>query len=180
LTTTKQEAYWFNLSEKGEIMMRRYSSRFVTLIIIGVLLGLIHTDFIEESIAGSSKAILVNVEQQVLYAVDDYKIVYEFDVITGQPGKETTSGKFKITRKIEDYTSKTYKVPMPYTMFFSKDGKAIHGTKWATIRSYIHAYVNESVGSMGCVGLTEEDARALFEWAPVGTTIAIIDEATEE
>jgi lipoprotein-anchoring transpeptidase ErfK/SrfK len=138
------------------------------------------TAFAKDSEAGPRKVILVNVEQQVLYALDDFKIVYEFDVVTGRPGKETTTGKFTVTRKIEDYTSKKYKVPMPYTMFFSKDGKAIHGTKWATLRSYVHAYITESVGSMGCVGLTEDDARALFEWTPVGTPIAILDEATEE
>ena len=147
-------------------------------IIIGCL-GLMLTAFAKDSEAGP-RVILVNVEQQVLYAIDDYKIIYEFDVITGQPGKETTTGKFKVTRKIKDYTSKKYKSEMPYTMFFSKDGKAIHGTKWATLRSYLHAYVTESVGSMGCVGLTEDNARTLFEWAPVGTTIAILDEATEE
>ena len=136
--------------------------------------------FASSAIAKSSKVILVNVDQQVLYALDNYKIVYEFDVITGQPGKETHAGRFSVFKKIEDYTSKKYKAPMPYTMFFSKDGKAIHGTKWATIRSYLHVYVTESVGSMGCVGLTEDDARTLFEWAPMGTTIVIIDEAIEE
>ena len=55
---------------------------------------------------------------------------------------------------------------MPYSMFFSKDGKAIHGTSWATLRSYLHAYLTESVGSMGCVGLTEDDAKELYEWTP--------------
>ena len=148
--------------------------------IVAVSLGLMLTAFVEDSNAGPRKAILVNVDQQVLYAVDNYKIIYEFDVITGHPGKETEAGKFSIFKKIEDYTSKKYKAPMPYTMFFSKDGKAVHGTKWATLRSYLHAYVTESVGSMGCVGLTEDDARTLFEWAPIGTAIVILDEATEE
>ena len=148
--------------------------------IVAVSLGLMLTAFVEDSNAGPRKAILVNVDQQVLYAVDNYKIIYEFDVITGQPGKETEAGKFSIFKKIEDSTSKKYKAPMPYTMFFSKDGKAVHGTKWATLRSYLHAYVTESVGSMGCVGLTEDDARTLFEWAPIGTAIVILDEATEE
>jgi len=136
--------------------------------------------FVEDSDAGLKKAILVNVHDQVLYAVDDFKIVYEFDVITGRCGKETTAGKFTVFKKIEDYTSKKYKVEMPYTMFFSKDGKAVHGTKWATLRSYLHAYLTESVGSMGCVGLTEDDARTLFEWTPVGRPVVILDEAIEE
>ena len=160
--------------------MRRVRTGIINqiMIFLGLVLGL--TVFAENSHAESRKVILVNVEQQVLYAVDDYKIVYEFDVITGRSDKETTPGKFKVTRKIKDYTSKKYKAPMPYTMFFSEDGKAIHGTKWASLRSFLHVYVTESVGSMGCVGLTEDNARTLFDWAPVGTTIAILDEATEE
>ena len=28
---------------------------------------------------------------------------------------------------------------------------------------------------MGCVGLTEYDARELFEWAPIGTPIVILE-----
>ena len=117
------------------------------------------TAFVEDSEAGPKKAILVNVHDQVLYAVDDFKMVYEFDVITGRPGKESSAGKFAVFKKIEDNTSKKYKAEMPYTMFFSKDGKAVHGTKWATLRSYLHAYVTESVGSMGCVGLPECQPR---------------------
>jgi len=161
-------------------MMRRFQILMQFGVIMIVSLGLMLTAFVEDSDAGPKKAILVNVHDQVLYAVDDYKIVYEFDVITGRPGKETTAGKFAVFKKIEDYTSKKYKAPMPYTMFFSKDGKAVHGTKWATLRSYLHAYLTESVGSMGCVGLTEDDARTLFGWTPVGTPVVILDEATED
>ena len=160
--------------------MRRFQILMQFGVIMIVSLGLMLTAFVEDSDAGPKKAILVNVHDQVLYAVDDYKIVYEFDVITGRPGKETTAGKFAVFKKIEDYTSKKYKAPMPYTMFFSKDGKAVHGTKWATLRSYLHAYLTESVGSMGCVGLTEDDARTLFGWTPVGTPVVILDEATED
>ena len=160
--------------------MKRISPSVQLGVIFIVCLGLVLITFVEASHAGPKKAILVNVHDQILYAVDDYKIIYEFDVITGQPGKETTPGKFTIFKKIEDYTSKKYKVPMPYTMFFSKDGKAVHGTKWATLRSYLHVYITESVGSMGCVGLTEDNAGTLFGWAPVGTPVVILDEATED
>ena len=69
---------------------------------------------------------------------------------------------------------------MPYTMFFTDDGKAIHGTQMATLRSYLHAYLAESVGSEGCVGLTDDNALALFEWAPVGTPVVVIAEEKEK
>ena len=69
---------------------------------------------------------------------------------------------------------------MPYSMFFSEDGKAIHGTQWAAVRSFLHSYLTESVGSQGCVGLAEDDAKTLFAWAPVGTPVVILDMEEEE
>ena len=130
--------------------------------------------------AEGAKIIYVVTEEQKLYAWEGNTLTYEFDVVTGRPGKETHPGVFNVSRKYEDYTSKTYGAEMPYTMFFSDDGKAIHGTNWATLRSYVHAYVHEGVGSMGCVGLTSEDARTMFEWAPMGTRIVVLQEETED
>ena len=130
--------------------------------------------------AAGPKIIYVVTEEQKLYAWEGNTLAHEFDVVTGRPGKETHPGVFNVSRKYEDYTSKTYDAEMPYTMFFSDDGKAIHGTNWATLRSYVHAYVHESVGSMGCVGLTTDDARTMFEWAPMGTRIVVLEEETEE
>jgi len=69
---------------------------------------------------------------------------------------------------------------MPYTMFFTADGKAIDGTQMATLRSYLHSYLTESVGSQGCVGLTDDNAMALLEWAPVGTPVVIITDEEEK
>ena len=120
------------------------------------------------------KIIYVVTDDQKLYAWEGNKLLYEFDVVTGRPGKETHPGVFKIFRKHKDYTSKTYGSPMPYTMFFTKDGKALHGTQWAILRSYVHAYITESVGSHGCVGLTSEDAKTLFDWAPVKTRVVLL------
>lgn len=126
--------------------------------------------------APKNKEIQVFIEQQILVALEDGEEVYNFDIVTGRDGKETTAGRYQIFRKHEKYTSKTYGSEMPYTMFFTKDGKAIHGTQMATLRSYLHSYLTESVGSQGCVGLTDDNALALFEWAPVGTPVVVITE----
>ena len=136
--------------------------------------------FGEEKAEQGLKVIYVVTDDQKLYAWEGNKLVYEFDVVTGRPGKETVPGVFSIFRKHEDYTSKTYGSPMPYTMFFTQDGKAIHGTEWATLRSYVHAYITESVGSHGCVGLTREDAKSMFEWAPMKTRIVVLEEEPDE
>jgi len=123
-----------------------------------------------------NKQIQVFIEHQVLIAFENGEEIYKFDIVTGRDGKETTAGTYHVFQKYEKYTSKTYGSEMPYTMFFTEDGKAIHGTQMATLRSYLHAYLAESVGSEGCVGLTDDNAMALFEWAPVGTPVVVITE----
>jgi len=129
--------------------------------------------------SSAKKEIHVNIEQQTLTAFENGSEVYKVDVITGQNGKETTAGRYSIFRKEKKYTSKTYGSEMPYTMFFTADGKAIHGTHMSSLRSYLHAYLTESVGSQGCVGLIDDDAKALFEWAPIGTPVVIISDIKE-
>ena len=87
---------------------------------------------------GGVKIIYVITDDQKLYAWEGNELAYEFDVVTGMPGKVTHAGVFHITRKCEDYTSQTYRSKMPYSMFFTADRKAIHATKLATLRSYLH------------------------------------------
>ena len=126
--------------------------------------------------AVADKEIHVFVDKQVLVALENGEEVYNFDIVTGRAGKETAAGRYSVFRKHEKYTSKTYGSEMPYTMFFTQDGKAIHGTQMATLRSYLHTYLTESVGSQGCVGLTDDNAKALFDWAPVGTPVIVVNE----
>ena len=130
--------------------------------------------------SAAKKEIRVFIERQILIALENDEEIYNFDIVTGRDGKETTAGRYKIFRKHEKYTSKTYGSEMPYTMFFTNDGKAIHGTQMATLRSYLHSYLTDSVGSQGCVGLTDDNAKALFEWAPMGTPVIVITEAAEQ
>jgi len=153
----------------------RVHSRIARTISLIGLLGMACVAWSAES--AGKKEIQVFIEEQVLRALEDGKEVYSFDIVTGQDGKETTAGRYQVFRKHEKYTSKTYGSEMPYTMFFTQDGKAIHGTQMATLRSYLHSYLTESVGSEGCVGLTDDNAKALFEWAPMGTPVVVVSES---
>jgi len=144
------------------------------LVFAGILLIAASTSLAEET--KKKQEIQVFIDEQVLIALENDEEVYSFDIVTGRDGKETTAGRYKIFRKHEKYTSKTYGSEMPYTMFFTEDGKAIHGTQMATLRSYLHSYLSDSVGSQGCVGLTDDNAKALFDWARVGTPVIVITE----
>ena len=160
-------------------MMANHFGRVFTHIIcrsVLVSLFLIITSPVWGGETSKGKEIQVFIERQILIALENGEEIYSFDIVTGRDGKETTAGTYKIFRNHEKYTSKTYGSEMPYTMFFTEDGKAIHGTTMATLRSYLHSYLTESVGSQGCVGLTDDDAKALFAWAPVGTPVIVISE----
>lgn len=162
----------------GSIMARHLESALLHKICLPVFAGffLILTTTAWSDETTKSKEIQVFIERQILVALENGEEVYSFDIVTGREEKETTVGRYKIFRKHKKYTSKTYGSEMPYTMFFTDDGKAIHGTQMATLRSYLHSYLTESVGSAGCVGLTDDNAKALFDWAPVGTPIVVISE----
>ena len=146
-------------------------------VLVGLLLIIAATAWGDD--AAAKKEIRIFIDRQVLFAFENGEEIYSFDIVTGRDGKETTVGTYPIFRKHEQYTSKTYGSEMPYTMFFTKDGKAIHGTQMATLRSYLHSYLNDSVGSQGCIGLTDDDAKALFDWAPVGTPVVVLSEEVD-
>jgi lipoprotein-anchoring transpeptidase ErfK/SrfK len=130
--------------------------------------------------AAPPKQLRVYIDRQVLVALEGEKKVHTFDVVTGSEGKETEAGNYKILKKHQKYQSKTYGSEMPYTMFFTTDGKAIHGTLAANLRSYLQSSVTKSLGSHGCVGLKDDAAKILFDWAPVGTPVVVVRGLKEE
>ncbi len=126
------------------------------------------------SAEGADKRITVDLDNQLLKAYSGEELVFDYHAVTGSCAKWTHPGNYQVDRKVEDYVSQTYDVPMPYTMFFTDDGKAIHGTSFATIRSFLHVYISDKVGSKGCVGISNSNARELYEWAPVGTPVIVL------
>jgi lipoprotein-anchoring transpeptidase ErfK/SrfK len=98
-------------------------------------------------------------------------------VETPQPTHVFTNlGRFKIQRKHEIYRSRAYNVQMDYAMFFTADGKALHQYHGAVPLSVVRTFrgkVSEWFGPHGCVRLSEPDARALFEWAPLGSAVEV-------
>ena len=65
---------------------------------------------------------------------------------------------------------------MNYAMFFTHDGKALHqyhGIVPLSIVRTARSNVSEWFGSHGCVRLAEADAKAMYEWTTVGTTVQV-------
>jgi hypothetical protein len=102
--------------------------------------------------------------------------------VIGPAGKKkisifpTVPGTFHISRKDRVHRSAKYNAQMNFAMFFSADGKAIHqyhGIAPLSLVRTLKSGVSDWFGSHGCVRLSEDDARALFDWTPIGTTVEI-------
>ena len=95
--------------------------------------------------------------QRMTVTVDGRKL-YEWPVATGADGYDTPSGEFKPFRmEIDHYSEEWDNAPMPYSIFFTMTGNAVHGT-----------YEQRSLGhavSHGCVRLSVKNAATL--WALV-------------
>jgi lipoprotein-anchoring transpeptidase ErfK/SrfK len=122
-----------------------------------------------------NKRIKVDLTRMKLYAYEGDKVVFEFHCTSGREGKETDPGLHRILRKEHPYRSKTYNVQMDYAMFFTKDGKAIHQSAYVTLRSFGMWAGMSFLGSHGCVGLAEADAKALYEWTPLHTVVEVVN-----
>ena len=117
------------------------------------------------SSASSGKWIDVNLSTQTLTAFEGQTAVLQATVSTGTRWYPTVAGTFKIYVK---YTYARMRGPgydlanVPYVMYFYR-GYGIHGTYW-------HNNFGTPM-SHGCVNMRTEDAKRLFNWAPVGTRV---------
>jgi hypothetical protein len=101
-------------------------------------------------------AVLITVDkssQQMTVAVDG-RPLHQWPVSTGRAGYDTPGGKFRAFRMERDHRSKEFDdAPMPFSIFFTEKGHAIHG-------SY-----DKRIGqpaSHGCVRLSPANAETLF------------------
>lgn len=121
---------------------------------------------------GGERWISVNLSSQYLVAYEGDVPVAETYVSTGRPGFDTPPGTFFVNSKIDSQTmegvlgGEYYNVPdVPYVMYFTDVGHAIHGTYW-----------HENFGAVmshGCINLPMGFAAWLYDWAPYGMRVEI-------
>ena len=105
--------------------------------------------------AGSTILININKAKQKMTVFVDGIQKYDWPVSTGRAGYSTPSGTYTATSMNEIWYSKEWdNSPMPHSIFFMKDGHAIHG-------SYEVKNLGKPV-SHGCVRIAPENATALY------------------
>lgn len=121
------------------------------------------------------KWIEVDLTNKVLYAYQYDKLIKTYLVSAGAPDTPTVTGQFKIYSKFVQQNmygsnvdgSSYFQPNVPWVNYFYSDF-AIHGNYWRPVSYFGH--VNSS---HGCVGLLDDDAEWIYNWAPIGTPVVI-------
>ncbi len=112
----------------------------------------------------NNKWIEVDLDKQRLYARQNGEIVYNMAVSTGLPWFPTVTGDFKLWAKVRSQqmtggsveNGTYYDLPnVPFVQYFY-NGYSLHGAYWH------HDFGKPR--SHGCVNLSLDDAKKLFEW----------------
>ncbi|HEY8137360.1 MAG TPA: L,D-transpeptidase [Methylocystis sp.] len=99
--------------------------------------------------------IRVDLGRQRITIVKNNEPPIVWKISSGRPGYETPTGRFIMQRMDADHFSDEYdQAPMPYAIFFSR-GLAIHGSTQPGLGR---------PASHGCVRLSVDHARDLYEW----------------
>lgn len=105
--------------------------------------------------ASAAVRIIIDKSQQKMTVFLDGVEKYEWPVSTGRAGYSTPSGTYTATSMNEVWYSKEWdNSPMPHSIFFMKDGHAVHG-------SYEVKTLGKPV-SHGCVRISPENATTLY------------------
>lgn len=111
----------------------------------------------------------------MLYAYDDTKLFMKEPISTGLEFTPTPRGTFTIFKKTPSrymqgpapgLSTEFYDLPgVPWDLYFTEGGAVIHGAYW-------HNKFGQK-WSHGCVNLSLENAKKLYEWADIGTPVIV-------
>ncbi|MGC9334752.1 MAG: L,D-transpeptidase family protein, partial [Anaerolineae bacterium] len=122
------------------------------------------------------KRIEIDISKQRFYAYEGDKLVYNFPTSTGLPGRDTATGHFEVLDKIPMAYSSIWRLKMPYWLGIYYVGRIENGIHALPIRpdgSVMWGGLLGQRASYGCVILSTEAARIIYDWAEIGTKVRI-------
>lgn len=124
-----------------------------------------HGDFVwnEDGVPGGAVTIAIDLDSQILSVFRDGHEIGSAVILYGADGHDSPAGTHSILGKARHYVSRTYDAAMPYTLWLTDDGVAIHASD-----------VRRGRATHGCVGVPSAFAERLFGQARVGDPVTII------
>lgn len=129
----------------------------------------------KETPKDTKKRIVVDLSDETLTAYDGDTVFMKETISRGVEENPTPVGMFSVYKKtpsrymqgpLPGETDEYYDLPgVPWDLYFSPDGAVLHGAYWhddfGTPRSH------------GCVNQSPENARKLYQWADLGTSVIV-------
>ena len=125
----------------------------------------------------TQKHIVVNLGNETLTAYNaDGSVFMQAPISSGLDDTPTPLGTFTIFKKTPSrymegptpgVSEQAYDLPgVPWDLYFTAGGAAIHGAYWHDDFGQLHSH--------GCVNLPLENAKTLYPWADIGTTVTVV------
>jgi lipoprotein-anchoring transpeptidase ErfK/SrfK len=149
-------------------MARLKISLYFILIALFTHISVLHTDAVD-IFKEYEKVIWINQPKQIGIAYQEGKKLFEFPVITGDDESPTDQGIYVVKLKDENYYSRKYDTPMPYSIFFDLKGrKAIHEGEVPP------PAIKKELATHGCIHVEPPYIQRLYDWADEGETVVVI------
>lgn len=130
--------------------------------------------FAASTVTDFDKLIEVNIVTKQMYLYDHGNLTHTYPISAGAVATPTPVGQYKIYEKlaVQDMRgwnangTRYFQPHVRWINYFLPGGYAIHGNYWRP-QSWFGA-VNSS---HGCVSLPDTQAKEVYDWAPIGTTV---------
>lgn len=124
--------------------------------------------------ASFDKLIEVNVATKQMYLYDKGQLYKSYPISAGAPETPTLIGQFQIYSKlpVQDMRgfnangTRYFQPHVRWIMYWAPGGYAVHGNYWRPT-----SWFGARNSSHGCVSLPDSQAKEVYDWATVGTTI---------
>lgn len=130
--------------------------------------------FATSTAADFDKLIEVDVVTKQMYLYQKGELYKNYPISAGAAATPTPIGQYKIYQKLTIQDMRGFNVDgtrylqpnVRWVNYFKQGGYAIHGNYWRPTSWF--GVINSS---HGCVSLPEDQAKDVYDWAPIGTTV---------
>ena len=120
--------------------------------------------------------VIVDVSEQRMYVYENDVLIWNWPASTGEPGRGTAVGNWRILDKIPMAYASTWSLQMPYWMGIYWVGSIENGIHGPPINRYgqvmWEGYIGRPV-SYGCIILSSANVRTLYNWVEIGTPVIV-------
>ncbi|HVI60873.1 MAG TPA: L,D-transpeptidase, partial [Candidatus Saccharimonadales bacterium] len=121
------------------------------------------------------KLLVADINAKKMWAYQNGQQVNSWLISAGAPATPTPVGQFKVYAKysVQDMRGSNpdgtpYFQPHVRWVSYFYQGSAVHGVYWRPL-----SWFGVHNSSHGCIGLPEDQAKWVYNWAPIGTTVIV-------